>query len=284
MADTPLFDSAVEVAPNDYEIPAGADRGLKSVAASFDGSGSTASYQPAVQILSPSGAVVVTAVCPTIVAAGASADVSWFPLAGEPEVTTQSQAGVTLDSFFYDTKASSAQSTVVLVAGESYTVTVQGTYSAWNEVLDVGTPNADAMFPSSTVGRVSTEVGVDAETIFAWPHDHPHTVGHDADWQFNLGSGFQHIEPIGGPFSTPQPNYLYRYTLVGQGNVLIVRTNDSHPDDYGKLQVTIQGYSGGSSGGGGGGALLPPTTTDYAILQSLGSIPLWSTALDGGSA
>lgn len=88
MADTPLFDSAVEPVPNDYPLPAGADRVLKSVSASFDGTSAGADFQPAVQILSPSGAVVVTCSCPTVLAAGASADVSWFPFVGSASSST----------------------------------------------------------------------------------------------------------------------------------------------------------------------------------------------------
>ena len=268
----------------DYKVPGAQEIAPKSVSASMDGTGAASGWYPCLQLLDPAGNVMFTAISPTQVAAGASADVSWFPHLTPPAAATGSVAGVILETFFYDTSTSSASSATVLTSGQPYTITVQGTYSAWNEVLDVGTPNADAMFPGSVVGRVSTEVGVDAETIFAWPHDHPHVAGHDADFQLNLGSGFLHYEPQGGPYSTPQSNYLYRYSVTGQGSVLTVRSNDSHVDDYGKLQVTIQGFSGSSSGGSGG-SLVPPAAgnPNGDVLTLNAGLPAWEAAPGGGS-
>lgn len=65
-------------APLDYLIPAAQEIVPRSVYASFDGSAALAAFLPALQIISPSGHVVAT--CPAAqVAAGASADVTWFP-------------------------------------------------------------------------------------------------------------------------------------------------------------------------------------------------------------
>lgn len=286
MADNPAFDSAVETIPNDYLIPSGADRVLKSVLASFDGSGASSAFVPTVQILAPSGAVVATAVCAVDVAAGGSADVTWFP-GGELEEEAPFGPGVIVETLFLNTTSpTGATSSTVLQAGQEYVITAQGTWSTWNFNLDVGTPNADAMFPGSGGDpRMSTEVGLDPECCFAYQSGFGPTNGlaHVDLFQMNLaGAGYQHIEPEGGPFNTPQPNYLYTYKVVGQGHAVgfIVNEPGSYNDNYGLIQITIQSLNGNPSGGGGGGALLPPTGSNNSLLRVLAGIPAWAAQPD----
>lgn len=189
--------------------------------------------------------------------------------------------GVLVDQFLVDSKSSSETSgSVVLAAGQPYLVVAQGTWSNWNSALEVGTPNADAMFPSSTAGRVSTQVGVDPECWFAFHRLSPSdTLGHKTAWQFDLGSGAAYITPQGGPYSTPQPNYLYRYSVKGQGAVLKAIVQDSGPytDNYGKVQVSVYSLSGSSSGGGGAGGAVPPAggAPDGDVLLLSGGLPAW---------
>ena len=77
--DVVIAQSAVASVPEDYTVPAAAEIVPLSVTASFDGSGAAGTFQPMLEVISPSGQVVVR--CPTQIslAAGASADVSWFP-------------------------------------------------------------------------------------------------------------------------------------------------------------------------------------------------------------
>lgn len=62
----------------DYAVPAGGELIPLTVRATMDGTGAAASFYAVVQVISPSGRVMANAISTTI-AAGASADVTWFP-------------------------------------------------------------------------------------------------------------------------------------------------------------------------------------------------------------
>lgn len=80
MASEPVRSTTVVAAPKDYSVPPAQQIRLLSVRASFDGTGAGGAFLPALQILDNNGNVLVTAADPGVsVAAGASADVSWFP-------------------------------------------------------------------------------------------------------------------------------------------------------------------------------------------------------------
>src|SRR5689334_6132616 len=67
-------------APVEYEVPNAQEFELLAVAADMDGSGAASSWIPAVVIESDGGKVVARAADPAnVVAAGGSAEVSWFP-------------------------------------------------------------------------------------------------------------------------------------------------------------------------------------------------------------
>jgi hypothetical protein len=77
---------------------------LKGVSASFDGTAAASSYVPAVQVIDPSGFTVGTYVLGQTLAAGASADVAWFPgvtpsaaTTGTPLETTNTGGTVTVN-------------------------------------------------------------------------------------------------------------------------------------------------------------------------------------------
>ena len=82
MADISILDSSTAAAPKSYTVKGAQEIILRSVTGSYDGTGAAGSYIPAVQILDPAGFVVGTFVANTTLAAGASADVSWFPSVG----------------------------------------------------------------------------------------------------------------------------------------------------------------------------------------------------------
>jgi len=79
VADISILDSSTAAAPKSYTVKGAQEIILRSVTGSYDGTGAAGSYIPAVQILDPAGFVVGTFVANTTLAAGASADVSWFP-------------------------------------------------------------------------------------------------------------------------------------------------------------------------------------------------------------
>lgn len=288
MADVAIVSRTTESAPKSYTLTQGQELAVKAVRAVVDGSSATQGFLPALQLVAPDGTVMWTAVPLSQIAAAGSADCSWFPDVEEGVLTTGAPVGVTDEIVYYDTVNAGTPLTMstVLQTGVSYVLVVEGSYSLWNLALDVGTPDANAQFPGSTVGRVSTQVGLDADTLFAHPSSHPQTIGHASGFQLSLDGGvtFAHIEPVGGPYTTPQAGHLYRYQLTGQGHALRVQVVDINPpDNYGKLRLTLQVPSGTGTGSGAG-SLVPPadTTNNGQGLVVLSGVPTFS-AIDGGS-
>lgn len=81
MPDTPIVNRAIVTAPKDYEVPLAQEIILKAVTASIDGTGAASTFQPVLQLISDAGDVMWTALPGgQSIAAGGSADVSWFPL------------------------------------------------------------------------------------------------------------------------------------------------------------------------------------------------------------
>lgn len=266
-------------APAAFIVPGNGQVRPKSIFAHYDGTAATVPFVPAIKIVSDGGETVGIYPCEATVAAAGSADLSWFPGGNLDIDEAQSTAGVIVEQHF--TVASAGTPTVfttVLQSGRAYLVTAQGTITFHNQALTVGTPNANAMFPTGEPGRISTQVGTDPDTTFATTAGNP--LGHSGSFEMSLDGGatFAHIEPVGGPFSTPQTNYFYTFNVTGQGHALQVQIFDSvYTDNYGEFLVTLQTV-GGSSGGGGGGSLLPDPTQqpNGAWLRTSSGVAVWS--------
>lgn len=283
MADTPIVNRQIQAAPKDYLVPSSQEFTLESVIASIDGTSAVSAFLPALQMVSPAGDVMWTAISPSaLVQAGGTADVTWFP-GVKSEAGEQTSTGFGTESLLVDTRVSTgATSATVLQAGQQYVITAQGTFSNTNNNLDVGTPNANAIFPTSPPpARSSTQVGFDPECIFAYFSGSPPAsgLGHNSNnFQMNLGSGFQYVTPQDGSHSTPAPNSLYTYKVTGQGSTASFKFNDQpgqFSDNYGYIQVTIQSLNG-SSGGGGGGSLIPPVGPNGDVLTVVSGVPEWT--------
>ena len=97
MPDVSLVARNIAAAPKDYLVPGAQEFILKAVTANVDGSGAAGTFLPALQMINPAGDVMWTAVARSLpVAAGASANVSWFPGGGVDEAgTTEDVAGIT---------------------------------------------------------------------------------------------------------------------------------------------------------------------------------------------
>lgn len=241
MADIPILVAGSEPAPAGWEVPTTQEVNPKAAHATVDGTAAASSFIPVLEIITDGGQTIARCVGPTV-AAGGSADVSWFP--GVDVDESGNGSVVVAETLTLPTWASSVSSANPIPSGVACLVSVQGTCSHWNLPLAQGSPEADAMFPSkpSSVTRTSTQVGLDPDTIFAWPTAFPHVAGHDTTFEINMGSGFSHIEPVGGPFTTPQGGHFYTYSLVGQGQVAKFRINDSPlTDNYGAFQIIIYG-------------------------------------------
>lgn len=82
MADAAIVDRAVQAAPKDYTVGNGVDLALKAVRATIDGTGAAGIFRPALQLVAPDGTVMWTSLLTDgsgDIAAGGTADVSWFP-------------------------------------------------------------------------------------------------------------------------------------------------------------------------------------------------------------
>lgn len=290
--------------PMDYVVPQGGELLPLTVRAVVDGSSASSPFYATVQVISPSGRVMGDYIS-TAIAAGASADVTWFQGVGLTAAQA-AQLPVT-ETLYLDTRSTGVTTTTVFTTGVVYLVSVQGTYSLWNQHLDLGTPNADAMFATSGgAARASTEVGLDAETVFARTSNHAgNPIGHSNLLQVNLGSGFSHPEPFDGAHTTPAPSYFYSYQLTGQGATATFRINDTVDltDNYGKLQIVVYAIPGGGGSGSGvasvtagdtsiviGGTATNPTvvTADLSVIAAdhatAGSVAMNTHKLTGLSA
>jgi len=79
MADDAIVNSTVSSVPKDYTLSGTQQLLLKAVRASYDGSGAGSAWKPALQMVAPNGTVMWTATQTSTIAAGVSANVSWFP-------------------------------------------------------------------------------------------------------------------------------------------------------------------------------------------------------------
>lgn len=79
MPDLPIVLPDTAVAPKDYTLAGTQELALKTVRALIDGSGAATAFLPTLQLLDPNGHVMWEGATPEVVAAGGSADVSWFP-------------------------------------------------------------------------------------------------------------------------------------------------------------------------------------------------------------
>jgi hypothetical protein len=145
--------------------------------------------------------------------------------------------------------AGPAQTSDVLANGAPYDITVSGTYSFWAignwaSQSVCGTPEPAPQTPSP--GVANGPVGLDADTLFAdagpgscaGEQVPRHSVA--LQIEINSGSGYAHREPVGGPFTAPQPGHEYHYTVQGQGKAAGFRLRDNPTsDNYGVLTITV---------------------------------------------
>lgn len=79
MADVAIRAAATAAAPRDYTVPGAQEILPKAVSAAMDGTSAATSWFPCLQVLDPGGTVMFSAIAGLSVAAGGTADVSWFP-------------------------------------------------------------------------------------------------------------------------------------------------------------------------------------------------------------
>jgi hypothetical protein len=143
----------------------------------------------------------------------------------------------------------------VLDSHHSFLVTVQGTFSLWppstwttpSTVL-CGRP--EKVPQTASPGTTNGWVGADAEILFAVPLapggdcSQLASLGyprHPGSFQVDLGTGFSHIEPLGGTPSDPYPAHRYRYLVQGRDGLARFEWVDTATgDNYGVLTITVE--------------------------------------------
>lgn len=99
VADVAIRQSATAACPTGYTVKGAQEILPKSVSASLNGAAAAAAWMPCLQILDPGGNIMFSAVSSVSVAAGASADVSWFPrVSGIASGSTQALVGARIQA------------------------------------------------------------------------------------------------------------------------------------------------------------------------------------------
>lgn len=143
-----------------------------------------------------------------------------------------------LDQFWYDSKGGGASSTFVMRNSKTYLITVDGNYTNWGGNL-AGSPPL-VKYPSP--GVPVREAARDADVKFGDPNVIMDPTEHATTFQFSIGAStlWVHLEPIGGPFTVSQPDFIYSYLIKGKGHELTVRVPDSpRHDNNGMFLITI---------------------------------------------
>lgn len=103
MADEVISAPAVQSTPAGYQVPAAQEIIVRSVRAVVNGTGAAGAFLPTLRLRAPSGVIVWQAPTSATVAAGASADVSWFPRVAAQQQSSGAVTGVTGDYFVTST-------------------------------------------------------------------------------------------------------------------------------------------------------------------------------------
>ena len=117
MPDLPIVIPDTAAAPKDYTLSGTQELALKTVRALIDGSGAASAFLPTLQLLDPNGHVMWEGATSDTVAAGGSADVSWFPgLGGGLGSGTTNAEWVTVSRTTSQTMLAGANDTVIWTA------------------------------------------------------------------------------------------------------------------------------------------------------------------------
>lgn len=151
-------------------------------------------------------------------------------------------AGGLLETAWLDSRVGSVTTTTVLDNGVVYLVRVTGNMRHNPSAsVDEGSPDP-ILFPSPTFG--ADNAMRDAEMFYAHidPGSYPEHAGtgHGSPFELNAGSGWAHIEPDGGPFTSPEAGHEYDYRITGEGTALQARITDSIlTDNNGMFKIEV---------------------------------------------
>ena len=221
MADVAIRQTAVTAVPLDYTLTGAQELAPKAVSASLDGTSAGSSWFPCLEVLDPAGNVMFTAIASTSLAAGVSADVTWFPRVNA--VTGSGASSLTVTD---GTTSVFPSTTVDFTSGATVT-------NGGGGIADV----AIAASPLTTKGDIFGHSTVDARI----------PVGADttvltADSTQALGVKYANVSSLSGG----RPNVQVFGAGAGQ--------TWTKPAGTTAVCVVCIGSGGGGGGGGGGGA------------------------------
>ena len=98
--DRQIFVAGTAGAPAQWRVPGNGQIRPKAVYATFDGTGAAVAFLPILEVFSDGGELIGRYKANSTVAAGGSADVSWFPHVAEPAAPTP--GGAALPWMFYE--------------------------------------------------------------------------------------------------------------------------------------------------------------------------------------
>lgn len=212
MPDAQITVPAVSAAPAEYSVSGAADFILKAVNANMDGSGAAATWLPCVEIVSDSGHVVARAVDQAVsVAAGGSAEVSWFPRVRRRATTTPATtAGCQL--------LGSANGTDTLTVTLTSAVPAAGILQVVFSAVTVGVPGDGASAPNAAS---------DSAAVAGW-------ITNASSGQAQIGLSRQTVDPGAPSFTMIVGSVLRPCTAadLGVGGTITVGFHTSSPANF----------------------------------------------------
>jgi hypothetical protein len=147
--------------------------------------------------------------------------------------------GRLIETVWLETRNSgSVTTTNVLEDGTSYLIVVEGNADL-DTTSDAISGSPDTVIYPSTGHPSSAQAQADADVIYARSVAAPVPV-HLEYFLIDTGSGATHVEPVGGPFSTPQPGHIYEYAIIGEGSTVTFSYIDPVlTDNNGQFQISI---------------------------------------------
>ena len=157
----------------------------------------------------------------------------------DPDALPVEDPSEAAETFWFDSRNPNPVSTMVLEAGSVYTIRITGNFHHATETPIIAGATDDLMWASAGYSETTGATG-DWDVLYA-SHSGAFPVGHSTRTVFDLGSGPAHVEPRGGPYSTPQPNHSYLFDVTGEGSTLTVGPAEggARSDNNGQFKIEI---------------------------------------------
>lgn len=192
MADVSIRATALTPAPMDYKVPGAQEIAPKSVSASMDGTSAAAAWFPCLQLLDPAGNVMFSAIASSGVAAGASADVSWFPRVGSGSKDLATFIGARLAVSGAGQTVNDSTNTDLTYASVSWDTDSMADLGADARILTVNTAgyylvSCRTTWPFNTAGRRINAVS--QNVFYSGGSPNVDGISHNAIWTRTGGGG-----------------------------------------------------------------------------------------------